>query len=235
MSPICAGSSEPCWYDPAGCGGSSGGDDDHAGGGGDDDDDRRRLAQVDFLGCNAAGREPWRFCGFGQYDACPCPETEPTCGVSTCTSDVWGAAAGAYSCGARIGWLMRSRGYAELDACTKVAADEFPVECGGCNPGRTRPPRPRFGADEFPTLKAGNEYSISYNFGAPSRLPPPPVRISVWLSPTNMSNASGHNYTAKPEYDPTQDPNATTVLWAATRGLAVFDAGCRMLNTGCSG
>ena len=67
----------------------------------------------------------------------------------TCTDAVWAAAAGSYPCGDRISWLQNTEGdrrydtagqdlgvlqMAEVAACVKVAYEEFPLECGGCDP-----------------------------------------------------------------------------------------------------
>ena len=48
------------------------------------------------------------------------------CGCSTCTRNVLDTLAGNYSCGDRINWLQRVDGYSEIDACKKVAGEEFP-------------------------------------------------------------------------------------------------------------
>ena len=60
------------------------------------------------------------------------------CGVSSCTPEVLDTIATAptesASCGDRIDWVIENRGKSELDACRQIAVDEFPVECGGCDP-----------------------------------------------------------------------------------------------------
>jgi len=50
--PVCASASEPCFYDP--------------------------LCKAGGLGCNAAGYESCRFCGFGDYESITCPGTIAT-------------------------------------------------------------------------------------------------------------------------------------------------------------
>ena len=59
------------------------------------------------------------------------------CGCEECTTEVWNAMAGEYTCGERIEWLQGSQGLSEIDACRKVAGQEFPSICGPkCNPDR---------------------------------------------------------------------------------------------------
>ena len=71
---VCASALEPCFYDP--------------------------ICKEGGLGCNAAGYESCRFCGFGQYAAVRCPGTTNTTHVATtvevpgscpraCTSNDW--------------------------------------------------------------------------------------------------------------------------------------------------
>ncbi len=54
--------------------------------------------------------------------------------MQLCTEEVLNTMAGEYTCGARINWLINTQGFAELDACRRVAGDEFPCDCGPCNP-----------------------------------------------------------------------------------------------------
>ena len=49
-------------------------------------------------------------------------------------------AKGAYSCGDRIGWLRSARGMSELDACRRIAVDEFAATCGLCRPASQTTP-----------------------------------------------------------------------------------------------
>jgi hypothetical protein len=61
------------------------------------------------------------------------------CGCSTCTDDVLGTMAGGYTCGARITWLQTAQGggKSEVDACKKIAGEEYPGICGPmCDPDR---------------------------------------------------------------------------------------------------
>ena len=51
----------------------------------------------------------------------------------TCTKEVLNSLAGAYTCGARIEWLINSVRESEKDACNKVA-HEYSEICGGCKP-----------------------------------------------------------------------------------------------------
>ena len=56
------------------------------------------------------------------------------CGCPGCDEAAFDVYGGAYTCGGRINYLQNSRGFSERDACAKVAGDEFPVECGVCDP-----------------------------------------------------------------------------------------------------
>jgi hypothetical protein len=47
---------------------------------------------------------------------------------------VWDTFAGDHTCGSRITWLRTALLLDELAACTRVAGDEHPEECGGCDP-----------------------------------------------------------------------------------------------------
>eukprot|EP00551_Chaetoceros_affinis_P012648 CAMPEP_0203685684 /NCGR_PEP_ID=MMETSP0090-20130426/48675_1 /ASSEMBLY_ACC=CAM_ASM_001088 /TAXON_ID=426623 /ORGANISM="Chaetoceros affinis, Strain CCMP159" /LENGTH=416 /DNA_ID=CAMNT_0050554887 /DNA_START=424 /DNA_END=1674 /DNA_ORIENTATION=+ len=64
---------------------------------------------------------------------CGCPET--------CTAKVQGYAAGGFSCGARITWLMKTVKKSEVDACSLVAGVQFTDVCAGCDPNRCTAPR----------------------------------------------------------------------------------------------
>ena len=62
-----------------------------------------------------------------------------SCGCNTaerqsCTPEVLNRLAGQYTCGARINYLINSENYSELDACRKIGGEEFPCDCGPCNP-----------------------------------------------------------------------------------------------------
>ncbi len=58
------------------------------------------------------------------------------CGCSDCTNTVLNTYAGDYTCGARIAFL-ESTGKTEEEACSRVAAKEFPSICGAsCDPAR---------------------------------------------------------------------------------------------------
>mmetsp|Transcript_5050 Transcript_5050/g.6308 ORF Transcript_5050/g.6308 Transcript_5050/m.6308 type:complete len:588 (+) Transcript_5050:317-2080(+) len=86
----------------------------------------------------------------------PAPTSYPTiaptsgdryCGCNSCTKDIWDVDAcndafgGCYTCGGRISWLM-SNGKTEEDACTIVGNEEFPNECGNCDPRSCSTPFP---------------------------------------------------------------------------------------------
>lgn len=75
-------------------------------------------------------------CGIKQFSVmmrvtsgiCGCP--------SSCTQQILDTLAGDYTCGARITWLQNPDGgnLSELEACIEIAHDEFPNECGSCDP-----------------------------------------------------------------------------------------------------
>ncbi len=52
----------------------------------------------------------------------------------TCTNEVLDQYAGSYTCRARIKWMIDSLGLTQWQACRRVAGNEFPMECGDCNP-----------------------------------------------------------------------------------------------------
>ena len=56
------------------------------------------------------------------------------CGLETCTNDALEANAGGSSCRDRISFLVAAFGLTEIDACNRIGGQEFPVECGACNP-----------------------------------------------------------------------------------------------------
>lgn len=56
------------------------------------------------------------------------------CGCASCTSQVWETLAGAFSCGARVQYLMSSAGggQSEANACAQIAQEN--AECRLCDP-----------------------------------------------------------------------------------------------------
>lgn len=56
------------------------------------------------------------------------------CGCQSCTTDAWVSMAGEFSCGARISYVTDFQGMTEVEACRKVAGQEFTLECGPCDP-----------------------------------------------------------------------------------------------------
>ncbi|CAB9497080.1 expressed unknown protein [Seminavis robusta] len=99
------------------------------------------------------------------------PKIAPFCGCDSCDSNVWDTIAGLYSCGSRIGYLLEQHANVytnEQEACRRVGGEEFPQECGACNPdsctrggsgfnhqgddGQPRPrPRPQMQPEQEPT------------------------------------------------------------------------------------
>lgn len=62
-------------------------------------------------------------------------ETRLDCGrPGSCTDVVLNTLAGEFSCRDRITFLIDDRELVQFDACTTVAAAEFPKECGLCDP-----------------------------------------------------------------------------------------------------
>jgi len=57
-----------------------------------------------------------------------------TCFNPQCTDFILDNDADGFSCGDRIQYLMDFQGNTEFDACQQVAVNEFPVECGLCQP-----------------------------------------------------------------------------------------------------
>ena len=57
------------------------------------------------------------------------------CGHPTkCTGKALNNLAAGFTCLSRMTWLMSVKKFNELDACSLVAAVEYPQECGACNP-----------------------------------------------------------------------------------------------------
>ena len=57
------------------------------------------------------------------------------CNIS-CTEEVLDRDAMGFSCGQRINWLIKTAAKTEIDACITVGGNEFPNQCGPCNPNR---------------------------------------------------------------------------------------------------
>ena len=53
---------------------------------------------------------------------------------TTCTNAILDAIADGFSCGSRIAWLIDAMKMSRNDACFRVATQEFPAECGPCDP-----------------------------------------------------------------------------------------------------
>jgi hypothetical protein len=53
---------------------------------------------------------------------------------STCTDGVLDGTAEGFSCRARIKWLIDTMQVTLNDACSQVATQEYPAECGLCDP-----------------------------------------------------------------------------------------------------
>jgi hypothetical protein len=84
----------------------------------------------------------------------PDQATAITCGSSTCTL-VLGNVADGHSCADRIKWLMTSMALSEVEACSQVADEEFPDECGGCTFQSSLPSATAAAPEETP-IPCGN-------------------------------------------------------------------------------
>jgi len=66
------------------------------------------------------------------------PLQDNTCGCKEC-DEVWDVMADSYTCGERINYLKSESSvndggpYEEAVACSKVASDQYPIECGNCD------------------------------------------------------------------------------------------------------
>jgi len=82
-------------------------------------------------------------CGVCDPNSCNQISPPSKCGCPEC-EDAWNVSAGGHSCGARIEWLQAYMSYDERGACSKVGSDEFPNECGKCDPSKCnlKPPTP---------------------------------------------------------------------------------------------
>eukprot|EP00536_Pseudo-nitzschia_multiseries_P001938 jgi/Psemu1/251120/estExt_Genewise1Plus.C_260031 len=84
---------------------------------------------------NMFENESWEY-GNGVFDF---DEKDITVGLSClnptkCTSNILDTDAEGYSCRDRIEYLMGVLGQSEFEACHQVAVDEYPAECGFCQP-----------------------------------------------------------------------------------------------------
>jgi endo-1,3(4)-beta-glucanase len=74
------------------------------------------------------------------------------CGCEECNFDVWHTPAidseGSHTCGSRIEWADFGTGLTQDQSCFRVASEEFPGECGACDPSTcTRRSTPRCGCE----------------------------------------------------------------------------------------
>jgi len=63
----------------------------------------------------------------------PDDEEDYSCGCVSCTQNILDTSAGEFTCGNRMAYL-RDKGYSDREACTQISDNEFPAECGACNP-----------------------------------------------------------------------------------------------------
>lgn len=98
-----------------------------------------RVARNEFQ--DICGHE----CDPGRCDGKKLPAEElPStfCGCKHCTHDVWQrSTADGHTCGARISFLADVNGLDMKEACGLVGGQEFPAECGECNPDTCQPVR----------------------------------------------------------------------------------------------
>jgi len=127
------------------------------------------------------------------------------CGCTGCDAEALSTLAGAYSCGDRINWLQSKSSvrvggpYEEAVACSKVASDEYPIECGKCDPSKCNNNNNNEVVTESPTKTPTN---------SPTLRP----TVSPTASPTNEptvppTNAPTETPTRSPTKTPTQPPS----------------------------
>lgn len=96
-----------------------------------------RVARNEFQ--DICGHE----CDPGRCDGKKLPAEElPStyCGCKSCTHDVWQKkTSDGHTCGARISFLADFNGFEMQHACRVVGGQEFPDECGACNPDTCEP------------------------------------------------------------------------------------------------
>lgn len=110
----------------------------------------------------------------GSPTAPPVDSGPSPCGCASCTQEILDTYAGQNKCGARIDWLKSSDGgsHSESEACGKVAGNEFPNECGPCDPATCNPaylpdvdPAKQIWSDEFDTDGALDPARWTYDIG----------------------------------------------------------------------
>jgi hypothetical protein len=95
------------------------------------------------------------------------------CGCFDCDDEVWSRPAkdlvtgDEHTCGDRITYLMTNLSYAEEDACSTIAGEDFPTVCGrSCNPsrcdGRFSPPPASFPSFELQDVATVKEDTSLY-------------------------------------------------------------------------
>jgi len=163
-----------------------------------------------------AGEEYPNECGVCDPDSCnpPAPPTERPqsspigrCGCSECDEDAWNAMAGDSSCGSRIEWLQSELLYEERDACSQVSSEEFPDECGKCDPSQCN--------IATPSTSSPTNNPTSRPTNAPTRSPTAAPSPSPTTSPT-----------APPTKSPTSSPvdeNGNLSCGCSTCTSAVLD------------
>jgi len=138
-------------------------------------------------------------------------DTNTNCGCpDDCTAAVWNRVVDGYSCGQRITWLQtESAGimggpFTAQDSCRKVATDEYPNECGPCDPttctdtqNPTRSPslRPTASPTAAPTTIAPTQTPTVSPTKSPTQVPTQsPTRFPTpipTLSPTPVEEVCG--------------------------------------------
>jgi len=122
------------------------------------------------------------------------PPSQDNCGCPEC-DDVWNVVVNSFSCGQRIGWLQSDMStiaggpYEETVACSMVASEEYPIECGKCDPSKC------------------NNNSTESPTKTPTNSPTLQPTVSPTASPTNAPTVSPTNApTNAPTETPTQSP-----------------------------
>ena len=93
-----------------------------------------KTNMVWYLSTRPDVAEPYNLDSLG-FDLFPDDDTTLRCfQPDFCTEDVLNTVAAESTCKDRILWLVEDQNKSVFDACHQVAADEYPDECGGCNP-----------------------------------------------------------------------------------------------------
>ena len=154
-------------------------------------------------------------------------QLQPICAVPTCTVDVLSTMAcndslgGCHTCADRIRHLVETNRLATVDACEKVAFEQFPAECGKCS-GRlsskpvsptARPVTP----SARPVVPTASPITLAVSPIAPSTAPLAPSDSPITLSATPVAPTSIPVAPTSIPVAPTSNPVAPTSAPAAAQ------------------